>query len=70
MSYHGLINTYLGFHLPMSYRSYEELAARYDFAALPTFPQEGYLTLLDDHFVVIKVSQHQEYQEYTRENLR
>ena len=70
MSYHGLIDTYLGFHLPMSYRSYEELAARYDLAALPTFPQEGYLTLLDDHFVVIKVSQHQEYQEYTRENLR
>ena len=63
MSYHGLL-IHMGFHLPMSYRTYEFMAERYDLSALPAFPSNGYLTLLDNHFVVIKVSEHADYHEY------
>ena len=69
MSYHGLM-AYLGFRLPLSYRSYDFIAERCDLSALPTFPRKGYITLLDDHFVVIKISDHPSYHKSPEANRR
>lgn len=61
MSYKGLINKYMGFNLPIPYLVYENVAARTNVSEMPKFPEEGYITLIDDNIVVIKISEHTEY---------
>lgn len=60
-SYRGLINRRMGLALPVSQRSYESIAAAVDTAAMPSFPDDGYITLLDDNTVVVKISQYRAY---------
>ncbi len=61
VSYEGLINKYMGIALPMSFQIYENVAARKDVSEMPLFPREGYITMLDDHTVVVKISEYKEY---------
>ena len=61
LSYQGLINRDMGFALPVSYQSYEDIAERLDAAAMPSFPEDGYITALEDGTVVIKISEYQAY---------
>lgn len=64
MSYYGLINKWMGFRLPMSYRHYEDVEAQYDIARMPAFPEEGYITEFDDGMVIIKISEQLPYCDY------
>ena len=61
MSYDGLINQHMGFNLSMSSLDYETVAEKISVQEMPEFPAEGYMTLLDDHTVVIKISEYKEY---------
>lgn len=65
LSYHGLINNLMGFDLPMSDRYYEDLPKDYDISEIPVFPNDGYITVFDDHLVVIKISEYEKYREYS-----
>lgn len=67
LSYHGLINKRMGFNLPLSlsYLLYENVSAQYDVESLPVFPADGYITVFDDHLVVIKISEYEKYCEYS-----
>lgn len=65
MSYNGLIEKYMGFNLPMSYLYYEDIVKEINVSEMPEFPKDGYITLIDDHVVVIKISEHKEYMEYS-----
>lgn len=65
LSYGGLIRNRMGFRLPMSNKLYEALADHPVISAAPCFPRAGYITALDEHTVLIKVS---EYAPYTGES--
>lgn len=65
MSYHGLINKWMGFDLPMSYLFYEDLPESANVSEMPIFPNEGYISLVDDRLVVIKISEYETYSEYS-----
>lgn len=65
MSYNGLISKYMGFNLPISYLLYEDLEPGSGISEMPVFPDEGYITLLRDSVVVVKISEHAEYSEYS-----
>ena len=60
-SYYGLFNKQLGFKLPTADMTYETAAEKMDISAMPSFPGEGYITMLDERTVVIKVSEYKEY---------
>lgn len=67
LSYHGLINKWMGFNLPFSssYLFYDNVSDQYDVESLPVFPNDGYITVFDDHLVVIKISEYEAYCEYS-----
>lgn len=60
-SYSGLIEHRLGLNLPMSYMLYENVSDKIDVLSMPEFPHDGYIKLLDEHTVVIKVSEYKAY---------
>lgn len=60
-SYRGLINRRMGLALSVSHRSYESIAAIFDTDAMPSFPSDGYIAVLDDNIVVVKISQYSAY---------
>ncbi|NLB79608.1 MAG: hypothetical protein GX796_12435 [Clostridiaceae bacterium] len=61
MSYNGLINKHMGFDLPISYLHHETVVEKVNILEMPIFPENGYMTLIDDHTVVIKISEYKEY---------
>ncbi len=61
MSYNGLVSKRMGFELPMSWLGYEDIARLADVEGMPVFPSDGYITLLDDRIVIIKISEYSEY---------
>lgn len=61
MSYHGLIHKYMGFNLPISYLSFEDVAEQIAVSDMPQFPEDGYMALLDEDTVVIKISDYKTY---------
>ena len=65
MSYHGLINKWMGFNLPMSYLFYEDLPQSANITEIPVYPYDGYITVVDDNLVIIKISEHMKYSEYS-----
>ena len=68
LSYWGLINNRMGIALPMAYPQYDEVAALCDVENLPTFPNDGYITVVDDELVIIKISEYAPYMEYSLYN--
>ena len=65
MSYHGLINKWMGFDLPMSYLLYEDLPESANVSQMPSFPDDGYISLVEDNLVIIKISEYEKYSEYS-----
>lgn len=61
MSYEGLINRRMGLNLPISYLPYENVSAKLNVAEMPEFPRKGYITMLGENTVVIKISEHKAY---------
>ena len=61
MSYDGLINKRMGFRLPMSYQGYKHIAENINITEMPIFPKDGYITKMDDHTIVIKISEYRDY---------
>ncbi len=66
MSYNGLIQKYMGVTLPYSHLFYEDMMEIYDVSSLPDFPNDGYIELVEDRIVVIKVSDYVKYAEYSQ----
>lgn len=66
MSYKGLINKNMGFNLPMSNLRYEDIAERINTSEMPEYPEDGYIALLDDRIVVIKISEYKEYSGHSK----
>ena len=60
-SYKGLIERRLGLNLPISYLLYENVADKLDVFAMPEFPCDGYIVLLDENTVVVKINEYKEY---------
>ena len=60
-SYKGLIDRRLGLNLPISYLLYENVADKLDVFAMPEFPCDGYIVLLDENTVVVKINEYKEY---------
>lgn len=60
-SYAGLINRRMGLNLMTSSLSYENISAKLDVVQMPVFPADGYITLLDEDTVVVKISEHNAY---------
>lgn len=60
-SYEGLLDRRLGLDLSISYLSYADVADKLDVFAMPEFPSDGYIALLDEHTVVVKISEYKEY---------
>ena len=51
----------MGINLPVSDLLYEDIAAKTDVSEMPVFPSDGYIQLLDEHLVVIKISEYKAY---------
>lgn len=66
MSYNGLINKHMGFNLPISYLRYESVAEKINISEMPAFPENGYVALIDEYTVIIKIGEYKEYTGYSK----
>lgn len=60
-SYKGLLQQRMGLNLPVSSLLYEDITGRIDVSALPAYPSAGYIVQLDEHTVVVKISEYKTY---------
>lgn len=61
VTYRGLIRERKGLNIEVSSLFYENIASQIDVSALPEFPQKGYITMLDEHTVLIKICEYKAY---------
>ena len=65
MSYKGLIGKHMGLDMQMSYSFYGDIERRVDISALPQFPNDGYISMIDEKTVIIKIGEYEKYSEYS-----
>ena len=66
MSYNGLVNKRMGFSLRIPNLNYDTIPELIPVSEMPSFPQDGYISLLDDHTVVVKISEYGPYEGHSK----
>ncbi len=62
MSYEGLLSKRMGIKLDFLYTSYDTVSDEVDVSSLPIFPNNGYITMVNEKTILVKISEYKPYQ--------